>query len=138
MLVRSHPPQLTGRRIRQAHPSGHERLHGGMIANADQALDCVCRRLCQTPPFHDIVVVPCYCSCSLGQIRKVSGNPPTTARNKPLTDSSPMHRIVLLLAIPRCRLVEDAEGSSRGFEISITIVTMLAEMLAPGSEPSAI
>lgn len=121
MLARSHPSQLFGLRIRQAYPSGHERLHGGIIANADQALDCVCRRLCQTLPFHHIVVVSCYCSRSLVQLRKASGNPPTTARNKPLTDSSPMHSIVLLLAIPRCRLVEDAEGSGQGGQQSTKI-----------------
>ena len=46
MLARGHPSRLIGRRIRRAHPSGHERLHGGIIANADQALDCVRGRLC--------------------------------------------------------------------------------------------
>lgn len=138
MLARSHPSQLFGLRIRQAHPSGHERLRGGIIANAEQALHYVCRRMCQTLPFHHNVVVPCYCSGSTGQLSKTSRNPPMTVRNIPLTDSSPMHSIVPLLAIPGCRLVEGPEGFGFGLEISITIVTVLAELLAPGSEPSAI
>ena len=49
-----------------------------------------------------------------------------------------MHSIVLLLVTPGRRLAEDIEGSGRGLEISITIVTVLVEMPAPGSEPSAI
>jgi len=49
-----------------------------------------------------------------------------------------MHSIVLLLAIPGGRLVEDTEGSGLGLEISIALVAVLAEMPAPGSEPSAI
>ena len=49
-----------------------------------------------------------------------------------------MLSIVLLLATPGGRLVEDTEGSGLGLEISIALVTVLAEMPAPGSEPSAI
>lgn len=73
-----------------------------------------------------------------GTITQGIRNPPTTARNIPLTDSSPMLSIVLLLATPGGRLVEDTEGSGLGLEISIALVTVLAEMPAPGSEPSAI
>jgi len=50
-----------------------------------------------------------------------------------------MHSIVLLLATPGGRLVEDTEGSGLSLEISIALVTVLrAEMPASGSEPSAI